>query len=220
MMRTKCILTTLLVFVILSCQKGSSNKVELERYIKGQNLISKKLPKIKITLDESFAYQGKFDFKISDIAKGERYIFVDSDNYKVKRMFMAQFEGFLASNDKFYRYSFANAMKIGNHKFRQNTYAYSNSESIAMNPEGEAALTFKLLTDKGFTIEDEMMMSRFVTVAGEERKHELILFYVENVSESGHRLIEFYEDDTETQIWQDISKRLTERSLQNFEIIE
>ncbi len=220
MMRTKCILTTLLVFVILSCQKGSSNKVELERYIKGQNLISKKLPKIKITLDESFAYQGKFDFKISDIAKGERYIFVDSDNYKVKRMFMAQFEGFLASNDEFYRYSFANAMKIGNHKFRQNTYAYSNSESIAMNPEGEAALTFKLLTDKGFTIEDEMMMSRFVTVAGEERKHELILFYVENVSESGHKLIEFYEDDTETQIWQDISKHLTERSLQNFEIIE
>ncbi len=220
MMRTKCILTTLLVFVILSSQKGSSNKVELERYIKGQNLISKKLPKIKITLDESFAYQGKFDFKISDIAKGERYIFVDSDNYKVKRMFMAQFEGFLASNDEFYRYRFANATKIGNHKFRQNTYAYSNSESIAMNPEGEAALTFKLLTDKGFTIEDEMMMSRFVTVAGEERKHELILFYVENVSESGHKLIEFYEDDTETQIWQDISKHLTERSLQNFEIIE
>ncbi len=220
MIKNKCILLTLFVFFILSCQKGNSNKIEQGRHIKGQVLISKKLPQIKITLDESFTYQGKFAFKIRDIAKGERYIFVDSDNYKIKRMFIAQFEEFLPANDEFYRYSFQDAMKIRNHKFKQNTYAYSNSESIAVNPEGESALTFKFLSDKGFTVEDELMMSRFVTVAGEDRKHELILFYVENVSESGHKLIEFYEDDNKTQVWQNISKYLTERSLQNFEIIE
>ena len=126
----------------------------------------------------------------------------------------------MPANDEFYRYSFKNATKLGNHKFRQNTYAYSNSEAIAANPEGEAALTYNFLTNQGFKVEDELMMSRFVTVAGEDRKHELILFYFENVSESGHKLMKFYQGDHVTQVWQDISKHLTERSLKNFEILE
>ena len=220
MLRYKYLLFLFFGFLILSCQKDSLNRAEQVRYVNGQILISEKLPPIKIIFEESFAYQGKFDFKIRDIAKGERYIFVDSENYKIKRIFIAQFEGFLPSNSEFYRYRFENATKIGNHKFKQNTYAYSNSESIATNPEGEAALTFKFLREKGFAIEDELMMSRFVTVAGEDRKHELILYYLENVSESGHKLAEFYEENDETLIWQNISKYLTERSLQNFEVIE
>ncbi len=220
MMVSKRILFFLFAFLILSCGKDSPSKEEQERYVEGQSLFSMKLPKIKIALDEAFAYQGKFDFKIRDVAEGERYIFVDSENLKITRMFIAQFEWFLPSNDESYRYSFTNAMKMGNHKFRQNTYAYSNSESLAANPAGEAALTFKFLSDKGFEIEDELMMSRFVTVDGEDRKHELILFYMENVSDSGYELKEFYDDDSETQIWLDISKSITERSLRNFEIIE
>lgn len=219
-MKNGWIFFTLIILFIWSCQKNSSGKVEQERYVNGQILISQNLPKIKIAIDKSFIYQGNFDFKIRDIAEGERYIFVDSENNEIKRMFIAQFEGFLPSNDEFYRYSFKNATQMGHHQFRQNTYAYSNSESIADNSEGEAALTFKFLTDKGFKIEDELMMSRFVTVAGENKKHELILFYLENVSESGHRLIEFYKDDRATKTWRDISQGLTERSLKNFEIME
>jgi len=192
-MKNGWLFLTLLILFILSCQNGGSEKIKQARYVDGQILISQKLPKIKIAVDESFAYQGKFDFKIRDVAKGERYISVDSRNNEIKRMFIAQFEFFLPSNDEFYRYSFKNAMEIGSHKFKQNTYAYSNAEAIAANPEGEAALTFKFLTGRGFKIEDELMVSRFVTVAGQDRKHELILFYLENVSESGHKLGEFYE---------------------------
>jgi hypothetical protein len=64
------------------------------------------------------------------------------------------------------------------------------------------------------------MMSRFVTVPDDERKHELILFYVENVSETGHRLQEFYEGESDTQIWQEISRGLTRRSFENFSILK
>ena len=220
MIKNSYLVLILILFIISSCQNNSPGKEEHDRFVIGQILTSGKLPTIKIAIDDSFVYQGKIDFKIRDIAKGERYIFIDSENHNVKRMFIAQFEGFLPSSDEFYRYSFVNATKMGNHKFRQNTYAFSNSESMIVNPEGEATLTFKFLKDKGFKVEDELMMSRFVTVAGEDKKHELILFYVENVSESGHRLEKFYKDDNETQIWRDISKYLTKRSLQNFKIIE
>lgn len=68
-MKNEWLFFTLLILFILSCQKGISKKIEQERYVDGQILISQKLPKIKITLDESFTYQGKFDFKIEILRK-------------------------------------------------------------------------------------------------------------------------------------------------------
>ena len=220
-MKNISLLLNLIILSILSCQKGIPDEEIQDRYVEGQTLISKNLPEIKISIDRSFVYVGKFDFKIRNVAAGERFVFVESEDNKIKRMFIAQFEGFLPSIDDFYRYNMENASQLGNHKFRQNTYAYSNLKSIAENPEGEAALTFNFLKDKGFTLEDEWMMSRFVTVTGVDKKHELILFYLENVSDSGHQLIEFYDaEDNNTEIWKHISKSLTERSLQHFKVIE
>ena len=48
-----------------------------------------------------------------------------------------------------------------------------------------------------------------------------ILFYLENVKDTGRQLSEFYDtEDNDTPAWKDISKTLTERSLQHFEILE
>ena len=107
---------------------------------------------------------------------------------------------------------------FGSHKFRQNTYAYSNTESRRENPENEGVLTFDFLQKKGYSLEDELMMSRFLTVPDEAKKNELILFYIENASETKHKLSEFYKDDEATEIWKNISKGLTERSLKAFKI--
>ena len=137
---------------------------------------------------------------------------------KVKRMFIAQFEGFLPDVDDFYRYNFDNAQMFGSHKFRQNTFAYSNREKCRENPAGEGVLTFDFLQQKGFSVEDELMLSRFLTVPDAEKKHELILFYIENVSETKHKKSEFYKDDEATEVWKNISKDLTQRSLKAFEI--
>ena len=38
------------------------------------------------------------------------------------------------------------------------------------------------LRERGYRLEDELMLSRFATVAGPDKKHELILFYIENVA--------------------------------------
>jgi hypothetical protein len=65
---------------------------------------------------------------------------------------------------------------------------------------------------------DELMMSRFVTVPDEAKKHELILFYIENVSSTKHKLNEFYKGNDETEIWRQISQELTSRSLKAFKI--
>ena len=189
------------------------------RYVKGQTLVSDEFPQISVSVNKSFQYLGKFDFTLRNIAGGTRFVFVDADKQKnVKRLFIAQFEGFLPGIKHTYNYNFDKAPFIGKHKFRQNTFAYSNSASEREDPGNEGSLTAKFLREKGYKFEDEFMMSRFVTVPDAERRHELILFYIENVSTTGKTIVDFYSGDDETQIWRDISVGLTARSRKAFTI--
>ena len=189
------------------------------RRVVNNTIISDKLPKIKVAVSDEFEYVGRFPFTIRDVAGGERFVFVDAaENGKVERLFIAQFEGFFGHIDNSYKYSFANAEIMGGHKFRHNTWAYSNKNSRAKNPKGEGVLTEDFLKEKGYTLEDELMMSRFLTVPEEDKKHELILFYLENVSKTKHTISDFYKDDKATEIWREISKGLTKRSRKSFEI--
>ena len=208
------------IFVsVLALLAVNSFGQNIERTVKGKTLISSQYPKIEVELNGDFKYLGKFDFTIRDIARGERYVFVEADKKKkIKRMFIAQFEEILPESPEFYRYNFDTARKFGSHKFRHNTYAYSNRESRKENPQGEGVLTEDFLKQKGYELEDELMMSRFVTVPDAEKKRELILFYVENVSPTKQHVTDFYSGDNETEIWKQITKDLTERSLKAFKI--
>ncbi len=191
---------------------------QVRRVEKG-TLSSSELPRITVTVDKAFTYVGRFDFILKGIAKGERFIFVDAGRGKtVNRLFIAQFEGFLPDQPHTYNYSFANAELMAGYKFRQNTYAYSNAEAARSNPDAEAALTSKFLRERGFKLEDELMMSRFLTVPDAERKNELILFYLENVSTTGKTISDFYSGDEETAVWRGISVGLTARSRKAFQV--
>ena len=206
------------VVVFFLLLTGSSGAQEIVRKVVGKRLISSQFPDLKVDIKGNFKFVGKFDFTIRDVARGERYIFVDARKNKIDRLFIAQFEAILPESPEIYRYNFDQAQKFGQHKFRHNTFAYSNLAAAKENPAGEAALTQKFLDEKGYLLEDELMMSRFVNVPDEAKKHELILFYIENVSPTKHRLAEFYQSDGETEIWRQISRDLTARSLKAFTI--
>ena len=187
-----------------------------QRYATKNTLVSESLPQIRVRVDDSFRYVGRFDFEIRDVAAGERFIFAHTQDRKVMRLFIAQFEGFLPGIDDFYQYNFAEAGEMGGHRFRQNTYAYSNQAARLENPSDEAVLTAAFLRERGLELEDELMMSRFITVPDAEKRHELILSYVENVSSTGHMLSDFVISGSTTPLWSDISKELTARSLESF----
>ncbi len=193
---------------------------QAQRAVKNNTIISPALPNIRIRVNKAFTYAGKVDFKIRDVAQGERYIFIETQDKRITRLFIAQFEGFLPSNVLTYNYSFQNGIDLAGHRFKQNTFAFSNEEARSENPSGEAALTAAFLREKGFVLDDELMTSRLVNVPDQERRHELILFYVENVSSTGRRLQEFYNGDEETNVWKNVSKALTARAFKNFEIIK
>jgi hypothetical protein len=206
--------TVLVVLVTLAVTVLGQTNTRVEN----NALISDRFPAIVIRIDKEFKYSGKFDFRIRDVALGERYVFVDAAGRKIKRLFIAQFEQILPKSDEIYRYNFDNALTFSGHKFRQNTYAFSNLSAAAENPAGEAALTQAFLKEKGLQLEDELMMSRFVNVPDAEKKHELILFYIENVRPTKKRVSDFYTGDGETEVWRRISQDLTKRSLTVFKI--
>jgi hypothetical protein len=190
------------------------------RFVRGRVLTSDSFPNIKLRLSRAFHFIGKFSFTVPNMAEGERYIFAETQGRRVKRLFIAQFETILHDSSETYNYSFKDALTLGGHKFRPNTFTFSRRASVQKDPPDEGVLTTEFLTKKGYRLEDEVMVSRVVNVPDPERKHEMILFYMENISDSGHRLRDFYIGEERTPLWQEMSRALAKRSFESFAIIE
>lgn len=190
------------------------------RTVKENVLISEALPPIQIQIDPAFVFVGSFPFLIDQMATGERFVFVEGDGKRMKRIFIAQFESILPESPEIYRYNFDKATEMGGRRFRHNTFAFSVQEARNEAPGKEADLTAQFLEQKGFVGPDIWMASRFLTLGDATRKHELILFYMEPVDTEKHSLADFYIGQEETQIWKDISAGLKTRSLNAFKIAE
>ena len=188
--------------LLAGCEPGASEAAEAadaapaaettqQRYVEGNVFTSTYLPAIRIEIDEALTYVGSIDFILKDIARVERYVFVEADQgQRIKRMIVFQFEGFLDTNDHYYRYRFPNPDTLGGHVFNHNTWFYDDAAGIARNPGAESERTRAFLEAKGYRLDTELMMSRFVGVVDEEKRNELILFYFENVRDTGYTLAE------------------------------
>ena len=199
------------VLLFLSCGEKKQKTQETaeytpDRYVEDNRLISKILPEIEIQVADEFKYIGTFDFVLKarseeappelqgkPIAAGDRYVFAKADvNQKIEKLFIVQLEGFLPEIDYTYNYNFSAADSIGNNRYRQNTWFYNSAQLAIENPENEGALTRNFLTAKGYTLEDEFMMSRWVGLASEDRKNEIIMYYLEMLKgRTGHTLEEY-----------------------------
>lgn len=222
LVRIAHIFSSLLALTLAQAAFGQSTvPPQPERFVEDNVLHSTALPQIRVQVADEFTYLGKFEFTLKEMAYGERHVFVDESDGKVQRLFIFQFEGFLPDNEYTYNYDFTGAEVMAGHPVRQNTWAYSNEQAQRESPQGEAALTVQFIRSKGLELEDELMMSRFVMVADEARRHELILFYLENASATGYRIASFYDaQGTPSSHWRAISEGLEARSRASFKILE
>lgn len=181
------------------------------RTVEDRTLRSTALPALAVTVPEGFGYVDRFDFEIGEIATGERFVFVDAEEGSVTRMIIAQFEAMRPGTDETYRYSFDGAPEVAGYRWRSNPFFFRHSEARARNPGGEAALTEALLAEHDLEIADEVMAARFLTVPDPARRHELILFYVERVRDTGHVIADLHEGDQATPLWEGLSAGLMDR---------
>lgn len=229
--------------LVVSCGNKKENRpapnevesVELNspRYVKDNVLVSKILPEIEIQVHDDFTYAGSFDFEIlatsgeyppelqgKPVAAGDRYVFVSADkDSSVTKLFIVQLEGFLADNDYVFNYNFDTAKFIGKNKYRQNTWFYDSKKLAEENPKNEGAMTRAFLEEKGYSLEDQFMMSRFVGLASEDRKHEIIIFYIEMLEKTTGYSLETYENISSKEA-DSIRNSLIERSVKSFSILK
>jgi len=189
----------------------------VRRHVEERVLHSSACPALDIEVSHAFEYVGRHAFLLRESAAGERFVFVDADSSRrVERVIIAQFEGFLPGVDDAFGYDFSNAREIAGHRFRANTFAFSNGAAAEENPGGEAPLTANLLRENGYSFDDEWMMARLLTVPDDAKRNELILFYVEMASNTGLGVSDcYYQDDSgewhESAAWKDLSLELADR---------
>ena len=86
------------------------------------------------------------------------------------------------------------------------------------NPNNEGAKTRTFLEEKGFQLEDQFMMSRFVGLASENRKNEIIIFYHEMLKKTTGYSLEEYEKSINDEEVKAIRDSFIERSRRSFSI--
>jgi hypothetical protein len=181
-------------FALTFCAAEPANCQDQASRVESNTFISSDNPDIRVSVDRKFKYIGSLPFAIEKVARGNRYIFVQTNPEKhIQRMYIIQQEGILPSSDEIYRYEITTPAKLGNSDYQHSVIMYDNVARIREEPGTEADLTQRFLTLHGYVLEPELVMSRFARPADLERKHEIIFFCYENLSSYGHKLKDFRE---------------------------
>ncbi|NND59426.1 MAG: hypothetical protein HKN49_04085 [Gammaproteobacteria bacterium] len=192
-------------------------------------------PAMKVRIAPGFEYLGQDHFLLGDRETHavERHHWVRTSKDRVTAMITFQFEQIRPGVPGQYEFSIPPAkfiaggnyrftpdrVLLGEHRFVHNTWAFDTRRSAADNPGKESAHTLQLLQRHGYEIDDGLIMSRYVTEVGDERRRELILFYTEPLAAHGHSLADFPDDSPPSDRYDELSRKLIARGSESFEVL-
>ena len=156
---------------------------------------STEFPSIQIRVDKQLKYLGSFPFSLENTVAGNRYMFaqVDKKN-RIHHAFIVQTEGFLVASSDTYKYKISKPASLGGQLYQHNVVIYNEDENVRMQPGHESDLTQKFFKSKGLTWGPGLVMSRFARPVGDEKRHEIILFYFEDLTDY-HRSVRDFGDN-------------------------
>ena len=181
-------------------------------------LLSPVDPAIAMRVSDSFDYVGRHPIRIRDVAAGERFVFAKGSKEQVDALVVVQFEGFLDGIDDHYRYDLSSSPVVAGYPFRGNPFTFDLSDAVAENPGSESADSDAFLRSRGYSPPDLWMMWRWLTVAGDNRRREMIIFYIENGDLRDLELSDIYRNDANTTFWREYQQGLRERGRKAFEL--
>jgi uncharacterized protein (TIGR02246 family) len=156
------------------------------RSLHKNRIISLKLPPIKIDVDEQLRHVGILNFTLKKVAQVERYLYAHVDESgRVQRLFIAQFESILPGVKGGYTFQVENATRLGEHDYQTSVGVFNFAQRIAESPGAEAEHTKAFLEKNGLNVNDDYLAARYARVADADKRHELILFYMESLRDMG-----------------------------------
>ena len=207
------------VWVLLLCAISTASLAQSpQRRVENNTLVSSDLPKVRIAVDKSLPYLGTFHFNLRNIAEGDRYVWAESHDGRVTRMFIVQFEGFLPSIDKTYTYQMRTPVKLGGEVYSHNLWFYSEAAKPTKDPRNEPEYLANFLAERGLHTDRDLMMSRFARIVDDARRHEIILFYWENLADHGLTARDFPEEAPVTPDQKEMGEDFYQRSRKAFSV--
>lgn len=183
-MRNLLLIGILLLFPLIITAQTTAGKPL--RPVKNQTLISKEFPAATLKFGKDFKYVGGHQFILYNVAHAEQHFFVDAGkDGLIKRMYWIQFEGYLPDNQHSYTYKGAKSVDIGGFDFIADTYA-RNIRSSPGRPDSDAAMGRNFLAQNGYRLgSDETLSLRLLHYIGEDKRNELMIIYLEDMSAIG-----------------------------------
>ena len=173
------------IAVVLFLANGARAADDPSPRVERQTIVFESRPRIRVRVADGLRYVGEHPIRIRDVAAGKRIVFAETAGKEIRRMAIAQFEGFLPGVDDIYRYKFDGMPTMGGLPFRENGFASSTRAEMKENPGSEVEATMRFLSEKGLRAPDEWAIYRFVTIGDATRKNEMILFSMEPLAGLG-----------------------------------
>ena len=153
-------------------------------------------------------------------AKVEQFIFGQVKQGKLGKTMIVHFEHFLPTNDLTFIYPRLHMATLGKHEFLNQTWAIKDYGLFKRDKVKE------FLAKNGLQAEPDWLVNRYVRAVDENKKHELIFFYMEPASSvSIPKDLIFPTEDLKADgkhkdEWQKITQALISRSMRSFNILE
>jgi hypothetical protein len=192
------------------------------RSISGKGrIVSLENPTIVIDVSKELRSLGVINFTLKKVAQVERYIFVDCHGSgRAQRLFIAQFESVLPGIKGGYSFPMTNVTRIGNHDYTTQLGFFTFAQGIAANPGAEADQTKAYLDRMGVQVNDDFLIARYARAVGEDKRHELIFFYLENLRDLNLTRSELDQDGSRASERERLLAELAARALKSFKVTD
>jgi hypothetical protein len=207
---------------LTSAQTSRRASARAIRRVRGNVLISNSLPPIRIKFNNVFLYVGSQKFIQNNRTSVQQFFFVDADaNRNIRRMYMAQFAGYLPNVNAAYNYTTRRTMEIGGDTYSVNSgIAPKVSAILQRNPRSDVARGAAFLASRGYHISESVMYERMARVVDDARRNEFILLYVEDLSQAGLTANDFAAGGRAAVERERILQNLSERAMRNFTVLK
>ncbi len=113
-----------------------------------------------------------------------------------------------------------NPTRFGNHDYQTDIGIFNFAERIAANPKAEAEYTKALLDKSNLKADDDFLIARYARITSEDKRTELILFYLENLKDLGFSRAELESNGNRTPQAEKLFRDFADRALKSFKIAD
>ncbi|HEX8248377.1 MAG TPA: nuclear transport factor 2 family protein [Pyrinomonadaceae bacterium] len=192
------------------------------RSVTKNKIFSQENPSVRIEVDEQLQNVGILNFILKNVARVERYVYAHHDESKrIRRLFIAQFEAYLPGVKGGYTFEVKNPTRLGNFDYQTDIGVYNFAERIAANPGAEPEVTKALFDRNGLKVEDDYLVARYARITDAvDKRHELILFYFENLRDLGFTRAQLESNGNRTPKAEKLFREFTGRAALSFKVVD